>query len=140
MKISLDSAFSFWTIESKRKRGKSGISRKSNFRRRESDENHFFWKESVLKPFNFEKLAKIWGKRAFLEYWRSITRVQKILFRSLQVVHNTYDTTFNELFSMNRDVSIHQKHLRFLVNEVFKSVNNLNSHFIWDYFKMNFFP
>ena len=41
---------------------------------------------------------------------------------------------------MNSDVSIHQKHLCFFVTEVFKSVNNLNPHFMWDYFKINFLP
>ena len=41
---------------------------------------------------------------------------------------------------MNSDVSIHQKLLRFFVTEVFKSVNNLNPHFMWDYFKMNVLP
>ena len=69
-----------------------------------------------------------------------ISRVQNINFRSLQVVHNTYDTTYDELLSMNRDVSIHQRHLRFLFTEVFKSVNNLNPHFMHDYFKTIFFP
>ena len=69
-----------------------------------------------------------------------ISRVQKIHFRSLQVVHNTYDTTYNELLSTNSDVSIHQRHLRFLVTEVFKSVNKLNQHFMWDFFKATFFP
>ena len=69
-----------------------------------------------------------------------ISRVQKINFRSLQVVHHTYDTTYDELLSMNSDVSNHQRHLSFLVTEVFKSVNNLNPHFMWNYFKMNFFP
>ena len=52
----------------------------------------------------------------------------------------TYDTTYDELVSMNRDVSIHQRHLRFLVAEVFKSINNLNPHFMQDYFKTIFFP
>ena len=56
------------------------------------------------------------------------------------MVHNANDTTYNELLSMNSDISIHQRHLRFLVTEVFKSVNNLNPHFMRDYFKMNFFP
>ena len=84
--------------------------------------------------FNFEKLAKLWGKRAFLEYWTSITRVQKIIFRSLQVAYNTYDSIYKELLSMNSDVLIHQSHLRFLLTEVFKSVNNLDQHFVYDYF------
>ena len=36
-----------------------------------------------------------------------ISRVQKIHFRSIQVVHNTYDTTYDELISINGDVSIY---------------------------------
>ena len=69
-----------------------------------------------------------------------ISRVQKLHFRSLQVVHNTYDITYDELLSINSDLSIHQRHLRFLFTEVLKSVNSLNPHFMWDYFKMNLFP
>ena len=44
--------------------------------------------------------------------------------------------------SMTSDVSIYQRHLRFLVTEVFKSksVNNLNPNFMRDYFKTIFFP
>ena len=59
-----------------------------------------------------------------------ISRVQKIYFQSLQVIHNTYDTTYDKLLSMDCDVSVHQRHLRFLVTEVFKSVNNLTL-WIW---------
>ena len=69
-----------------------------------------------------------------------ISRVHKIHFWSLQMVHNTYDATYNELLSMNSDVSIHQRHLRFLVTEVFKSVNNLNPHFMRNYLRRFFFP
>ena len=59
----------------------------------------------------------------------SISRVQKIHFQSLQVVHNTYDTTNDELLSIKSDVSIHQRqHL--LVTEVFKLGNSLNSRFM----------
>ena len=59
----------------------------------------------------------------------SISRIQKIYFLLLQVVHNTYDTNNDELFSINSDVSIHQSHQHVLVTKVFKSVNNLNPHF-----------
>ena len=33
-----------------------------------------------------------------------ISRVQKVHFRSLKIVHNTYDTTYDELFSISSDV------------------------------------
>ena len=67
----------------------------------------------------------------------SISRKQKIHFPLLQAVHNSY---YDELLLINSDVSIHQCHQHFLVTKVFKSVNNLNPRFMWDYFKLNFFP
>ena len=67
-----------------------------------------------------------------------ISRVQKINFRSLQVVCNKYDTTYDELLSMDSDVLIYQRQLRFLFTEVFKSVNNLKPHFMLN-FKAIFF-
>ena len=61
VKISADSTFSFWAIESNRKRGMGGISRKGHLRRKESDQSYFFWKEVEVdvKVFNFKILAKI---------------------------------------------------------------------------------
>ena len=53
------------------------------------------------------------------------------------MVHNTYDTY--GLLSIYNKVSIHQRHLHFLAAEAFKSVNNLNSQFMWDYLKIKFF-
>ena len=67
----------------------------------------------------------------------SISRKQKIHFPLLQAVHNSY---YEELLLINSDVSIHQCHQYFLVTEVFKSINNLHPRFMWDYFKLNFFP
>ena len=69
-----------------------------------------------------------------------ISRIHKIHFRSLQVVPNTYYTTYDGLLSVNSDVLIYQRRLYFLVTEAFKLVNNLNPHFTSDYFKMNFVP
>ena len=45
LRISADTAFSFWAIESKRKRGFGGISRKGQFKPKENDQSHFFWTE-----------------------------------------------------------------------------------------------
>ena len=59
-----------------------------------------------------------------------ISRVQKIHFRSLQVVHNTYCTTYDKLLSIRNGVSINQRCLRFFVTEVFKSVDNVNPNFM----------
>ena len=69
-----------------------------------------------------------------------ISKVQKIHFRALQMVYNTYEKSYNELLILNRDISIHQKHLHFLVTEVYKSVNNLNPQFMWNYFNISTLP
>ena len=41
---------------------------------------------------------------------------------------------YDELLRNNNEVSIHQSHLRALICEVFKSLNNLNPEFMWSYF------
>ena len=48
-----------------------------------------------------------------------ISTVKKVQFRLLHVVHKTHDTTIDELLSMNSDVSISQRQIRFLVTGVF---------------------
>ena len=55
-----------------------------------------------------------------------ISKVQKIYFRTMQVVYNTYEKSYNELLILNRDISIHQKHLHCLATEIYQSFNNLN--------------
>ena len=69
-----------------------------------------------------------------------ISKVQKLHFRTLQVVYNTYEKSYNELLILNRDIPIHQKHLHSLATEVCKSVNNLNPQFMWNYFNFGTLP
>ena len=49
LNMSANSVFLFSVIELKRKRKIGGISRKGHIRRRQSDESHFFCKESIEK-------------------------------------------------------------------------------------------
>ena len=53
------------------------------------------------------------------------------------MVYNGYEKSYNELFILNRDISIYQKHLHFLATEVFKSVINLIPQFMWTYFNFS---
>ena len=69
-----------------------------------------------------------------------VSKVQKIQFRTMQVVYNKYEKSYNNLLIMNRDISIHQNHLPFLVTEVYKSANNLNPQFMWNYFNFSTLP
>ena len=68
----------------------------------------------------------------------SISKIHKIHHRSLKIVYNSYDQTYEEILTMSNVTSIHQKHLQFLAIEVFKSIMKLNPEFMWSFFNINF--
>ena len=61
------------------------------------------------------------------------SKIKKIHHRTLKVVYGIDDSYKNLLLSSN-SVSIHQRHLRFLVTEIFKSVSQINLEFMWSSF------
>ena len=67
----------------------------------------------------------------------SINKICIIHHRTLQVIHNDYQKSYDELLDINKDVNIHQKHLCNLVLEVFKSIK---PEFMWSYFNENTMP
>ena len=67
----------------------------------------------------------------------SIAKICKIHFQTLQIVYNNYDKSYHDLLNFSNDVSIHQKHLRFLATEVYKSLMNINPEFMWEFFNKN---
>ena len=44
------------------------------------------------------------------------------------------------LLNRSDDISIHQKHLRYLAIEVYKSLTKLNPGFMWNFFERNHIP
>ena len=56
------------------------------------------------------------------------------------MVYNDFNKSYDELLELNNDLSIHQRHLRYLATEVFKSIMHLNPQFTWSYFKENSLP
>ena len=67
----------------------------------------------------------------------SIAKIGKIHFWTLQVVYNNYDKLYHDLLKFSNDVSIHQRHLRFLAVEVYKSLMNINPELMWEFFNKN---
>ena len=51
------------------------------------------------------------------------SKIQKIHHRTLKVVYGI-DDSYNNLLLSSNYVSIHQRHLRFLVTETFKNISN----------------
>ena len=61
--------------------------------------------------------------------WTSETAIDNILksrYRSLQVVYSKYHKSYEELLQMNKNIFIHQKHLRILDLEVYKNIMHFN--------------
>ena len=50
------------------------------------------------------------------------------------------NSTYGKLLTSHHDISIHQKHLKHLATEVYKSLTNLNPEFMWPFFKNKSIP
>ena len=59
------------------------------------------------------------------------SKIEKNHFKSVYGI----DDSYNSLLLHRNAVSIHQKHLWFLVIEIFKSISEINSEFMWSTFK-----
>ena len=55
-----------------------------------------------------------------------INKICKTHHRTLQIVYDDFNKSYDELFELNNDLSIHQRHLRYLAIEVFKLIMHLN--------------
>ena len=81
----------------------------------------------INSQFNYAPLVwTFYRKKQYL-------KIQKIHHKALKVVYNS-NKNYNELLRDNNEFSIHQRHLRAFICEVFRSLNNLNPEFMWLYF------
>ena len=55
--------------------------------------------------------------------------------RALKAVYQLFNASFSELLTVDQSSSIHVRNLRFLLIEIFKSLNSLNPEFMWGIFK-----
>jgi len=70
----------------------------------------------------------------------AINKICKIHHRTLQIVYNDYTKTYEQLLDISKTTSIHQRHLKCLATEVFKSLLHLNPEFMWNYFNEKQIP
>ena len=57
--------------------------------------------------------------------------------QTLQIVYDVFDESYENLLNSSDDISTHQKHLRYLAIEVYKSLTMLNPGFMWNFFERN---
>ena len=87
----------------------------------------------INKQFNYPSI--IWmfcRKQDYLE-------VEKIHYRALKIVYNSNEC-YEELLIRNNEVSIHQKQLRTLATEIYKSLTDVNPDFMKNYFSIKGIP
>ena len=65
--------------------------------------------------------------------------MQKIHYKTLKVIYQS-DASYDDLLQLSNSVSLHQRHLRFLLTEIYKSIGALNPQFMWLYFKYREVP
>ena len=62
----------------------------------------------------------------------SLNKIYKNHHRSFRMTYSEYDKSYEELFQLNNNnASIHQRHLKYLPFDVFKSITDLNPEFTW---------
>ena len=59
--------------------------------------------------------------------------MQKIHHKTLRVIYQS-DQFYKHLLNLDNSVSLHHRHLRFLVTEIFKFVSKTYPKFTWSYF------
>jgi len=87
----------------------------------------------INSHFNYAPLIWMFCRKT------SYNKIEKIHHKTLKVIYKS-DDLYDDLLLRNNEVSIHQRHLRFLATEVFKSVNGLNPDFMSDYFTKKIMP
>ena len=60
-------------------------------------------------------------------------KMQKVHRKTLTVIYQS-NNTYEELLELSDSVSIHQRHLRFLVTDVYRSISYLNPKFMSSFF------
>ena len=63
-------------------------------------------------------------------------KIEKNHHRTLRAIYQ-YEEFYESFLLKSSSVSVHQKHLHFLVTEIYKSTTQINPEFTWFYFTYN---
>lgn len=64
----------------------------------------------------------------------SIDKILKIHKRALQIVYDVDGESYENILNRSDNILIHQKHLRCLATEAYKSLTNISPGFMWNFF------
>ena len=66
-------------------------------------------------------------------------KTEKIQYKALKIIYTSTES-YEELLTRSNEVSVHQKHLRALATESYKSLADINPDFMKPYFKIKEMP
>ena len=69
-------------------------------------------------------------------FCRKLYKIEKNHHRTLRAIYQ-YEEFYESFLLKSSSVSVHQKHLHFLVTEIYKSTTQINPEFTWFYFSYN---
>ena len=81
----------------------------------------------IDSQFNYAPLTWIFCRKTFY------SKIEKNHYKTLKVIYGI-DHSYNNLLLRSNSVSIHQRHLRFLVTEIFKGISQISTEFMWSFF------
>ena len=84
----------------------------------------------INSQFNYVPLIWMFCRKTFYH------KIGKIHHRTLKVNYESEESYVNLLLKSS-SVSEHQRHLRFLITEIYKSATQINPEFMWPYFTYN---
>ena len=82
----------------------------------------------IDSQFNYAPLIWMFCHKA------TYLKMQKIHHKSLKLIYQS-GASYDNLLQLSNSVFLHQRHLRFLWTEIYKSTGTLNSQFMWSYSK-----
>ena len=66
-------------------------------------------------------------------------KIEKIQYKALKIIYNSTES-YEELLTRSNEVLIHQKNVRALATEIYKSLADINPDFMKPYFKIKEMP
>ena len=65
--------------------------------------------------------------------------MEKIHRKTLKIIFHS-DASYDDLLQLSNSMSLHQRHLKFLLTEIYKSTGTLNPQVLWSYFRYRQVP
>ena len=84
----------------------------------------------ISSQFNYTPLIWMFSRKILCH------KIEKNHHRTLKVIYQS-EESYENLLLESSSVSLHQRHLRFLVTEIYKSATQINPEFMWPYFTYN---